>query len=166
MPSVRRFQPHEWQLYRRLRLAALRDAPDAFGSTLAREDAFSEQLWTERLAAGSASPLNHPIVAEDDTGRAVGLAWVRIEPTDMSTARLYQVWIHPDARRQHIGFALLNSAVSWAREAGARAMELHVAIGPDSAIAFYRRAGFVESGACSPLRPGSERVQQPMRLQL
>jgi GNAT superfamily N-acetyltransferase len=166
MPTVRRFQPHEWQLYRQLRLAALRDAPDAFGSTLAREEAFPEQEWITRLAVGTASPLSHPIVAEDDAGRAVGLGWVRIEPTDTSTATLYQVWIHPDARRRHIGSALLASAVRWAREAGARAMELHVVIGPDSAIAFYHRGGFVESGECSPLRPGSERVQQPMRLPL
>ena len=163
MPSVRRFQSHEWQLYRDLRLAALRDAPDAFGSTLAREGAFPEQEWIARLAAGTTSTLNHPIVAEDDAGRAVGLAWGRIDPTDPSTATLYQVWIHPAARRRHIGAALLASAIQWARDAGARAMELDVAIGPDSAIGFYRRAGFVESGACSPLRPGSENVQQPMR---
>ena len=166
MPSVRRFQPYEWQLYRDLRLAALRDAPDAFGSTLAREESFPEQEWIARLAAGTASPLNHPIVAEDDSGRAVGLGWVRIEPADTSAATLYQVWIHPDARRKQIGVALLASAVRWAQEAGARTMELHVALGPESAIAFYRRAGFVESGACSPLRPGSERLQQPMRLLL
>ena len=166
MPSVRRFQPNEWQLYRELRLAALRDAPDAFGSTLAREDAFTEQEWITRLAAGTASPLNHPIVAEDDDGRALGLAWVRIEPSDTSTATLYQVWIHPDARGRHIGMALLTSAVRWAQETGARAIEFHVALGPDSAIAFYRRAGFMESGACGPLRPGSELLQQPMRLPL
>ena len=166
MPSVRRFQPHEWHLYRDLRLAALRDAPHAFGSTLAREEAFPEEQWRARLAVGTASPLNHPIVAEDDAGRAVGLAWARIEPTDTSMATLYQVWVHPDARRRHFGAALLASAVHWAQEAGARMMELHVALGPDSAIAFYQRAGFVECGACSPLRPGSERVQQPMRLVL
>ena len=164
MPSVRRFQSHEWQLYRDLRLAALRDAPDAFGSTLAREEAFSEQEWIARLAAGAGSPLDHPIVAEDDAGNAVGLAWARIEPADVHTAKLYQVWIHPDARRQHIGAELLASAIRWAKEAGAHAIELHVALGPDSAFAFYKRAGFVVSGECSPLRPGSERLQQPMRL--
>jgi ribosomal protein S18 acetylase RimI-like enzyme len=166
MPTVRPFQAHEWQLYRDLRLAALRDAPDAFGSTLAREEAFPEQEWITRLAAGAASSLDYPIVAEEEPGRAVGLAWVRIEPSDASTATLYQVWIHPDARRRRIGLALLDSAMHWAREAGARTMMLHVALGPKSAITFYRRAGFVETGECSPLRPGSEGLQQPMQLAL
>ena len=166
MPSVRQFQFDEWQLYRELRLAALRDSPDAFGSTLAREEAFLEEDWIARLAEGVASALNYPMLAEDDSGRAVGLGWVRIEPTDTSTATLYQVWIHPDARRRHIGQALLASAVHWAREVGARVMELHVALGPNSALAFYRRAGFVETGARGPLRPGSEQVEQSMRLLL
>src|SRR3954465_9674992 len=102
MPRVRRFQSHEWQLYRDLRLAALRDAPDAFGSTLAREEAFADEEWIARLAAGAASALDHPIIAEDDAGRPIGLAWARIESTDSTTATLYQVWIHPKARRQHI----------------------------------------------------------------
>ena len=166
MPSVRRFQPDEWPLYRALRLAALRDAPDAFGSTLAREEAFPEIEWITRLATGAASPLNCPLVAEDDAQRAVGLAWVRIEAEDPSAATLYQVWVDPEARRQRIGAAMLEAAVRWARDAGASALKLHVALGPDSALEFYRSAGFVESGARSPLRPGSERVQVPMQLSL
>ena len=166
MTTVRALQAHEWPLYRDLRLAALRDAPDAFGSTLAREEAFPEQEWITRLAAGAASPRDYPMVAEEDSGRAIGLGWVRLEPSDSSTAMLYQVWIHPDARRRRVGMMLLDSAVQWAREAGARTLMLHVALGPESAIAFYHRAGFVERGECSPLRLGSDQLQQPMQLAL
>jgi GNAT superfamily N-acetyltransferase len=166
MPSVRRFEPNEWPLYRELRLAALRDAPHAFGSTLEREAAFPEEEWITRLAVGTASPLNYPMVAEDDSRRPVGLAWARIDPADTNTATLYQVWVHPAARRQHIGSALLASALDWARDAGACAMELHVALGPGSAMSFYRRAGFLEDGPPTPLRPGSELLQQSMRLLL
>ncbi len=34
---VRTFAPHEWPTYKDLRLRALADSPDAFGSTLAAE---------------------------------------------------------------------------------------------------------------------------------
>jgi hypothetical protein len=47
------------------------------------------------VSSGSASTLNYPIVAEDDVGHAVGLGWVRIEPTHLSTATLFQLCIIP-----------------------------------------------------------------------
>lgn len=162
MQIVRAFQPHEWPLYRDLRLAALRDAPDAFGSTLAREEGIPEPEWSARLAAGAASPLDQPLVAKD-AGRPVGLAWVRIAANDLSTATIYQVWIHPEARRRGIGRLMLDTAIAWARDAGASAMELSVACGPESAIEFYRRAGFVEVGRPDLLRPDSHLLQQSMR---
>lgn len=161
MPFVRPLEQHEWSLYRELRLAALRDAPNAFGSTLAREQALSEQEWIARLAAGVASPLDRPLVAEQER-RAVGLAWVRVD-VDSSTATLYQVWVHPEARRCGFGQCLLDAAMSWAREVGAIAMVLSVATGSGSALEFYRHAGFVETGEPTPLREGSVLMQQQMR---
>jgi hypothetical protein len=42
-------------------------------------------------------------------------------------------------------------------------MVLSVACGPDSALEFYRHAGFVEDGEPGRLRPDSDLMQQPMR---
>lgn len=161
-PTVRSFRVDEWPLYRALRLDALRDAPHAFGSTLAREEAFPEQEWIGRLANGAASPLDLPLVAESD-GRAVGLAWARITAEHPETATLYQFWVHPEFRRHGVGRALVDSAVEWARRSGAMEVVLSVALGPGSAIEFYRRLGFETVGECSPLRPGSDALQQGMR---
>jgi ribosomal protein S18 acetylase RimI-like enzyme len=86
-----------------------------------------------------------------------------VDPNDSSTAALYQVWVHPEARGRAIGQRLLDSAMSWAREVGAMAMVLSVATGPDSALEFYRRAGFAEIGETTPLREGSILLQQQMR---
>ena len=161
-PAIRSFRADEWPLYRALRLEALRDAPHAFGSTLAREEAFPEQEWIGRLAKGVASPLDLPLVAERD-GRAVGLAWVRITAERPETATLYQFWVHPEFRRCGIGRLFVDAAIDWARQASATEMVLSVALGPGSAIEFYRRVGFEAVGKRGPLRPGSDALQQGMR---
>ena len=138
-PTVRRFAANEWRVYRALRLHALRDAPDAFGSTLAREEAFPDDEWVQRLA------------------------WVRIDPVDAKVAELYQVWVDPTYRRRGVGRLVIDSALDWARTSGVRQMVLSVALGPSSALDFYRRLGFVEVGTPEPLRSGSTSRKQTMR---
>ena len=51
--TVRRFAPHEWRVYRELRLRALADSPDAFGSTYEREAARTDAEWEDRLTTGA-----------------------------------------------------------------------------------------------------------------
>src|SRR5256712_12394750 len=46
--SVRRLGPEDWQLYRRVRLDALKEAPYAFGSTYEREVEFDDATWRRR----------------------------------------------------------------------------------------------------------------------
>jgi ribosomal protein S18 acetylase RimI-like enzyme len=161
-PTVRRFAANEWRIYRALRLQALRDAPDAFGSTLAREEAFPDEEWIRRIETGAGSPLDFPLVVEDDT-RPIGLAWARIAADDREVAELYQVWIDPAYRRRGVGHRMIDATLDWARSAGVRQMHLAVALGSDSALDFYRRLGFVETGDPVPLRDGSTTLKQEMR---
>jgi hypothetical protein len=72
-PRIRTFVPHEWSTYRDLRLRALADSPDAFGSTLAEEQDRSDAEWSRRLASGADSRSNLPLVAEV-RGEPIGLA--------------------------------------------------------------------------------------------
>ncbi len=53
MVSVRRIEPGDAALLRTVRLAALEDAPSAFGSTHAAEAVRSDHEWAERALAGS-----------------------------------------------------------------------------------------------------------------
>jgi len=161
-PTVRRFAANEWRAYRALRLHALRDAPDAFGSTLAREEAFPDDEWVQRLERGAGSPMDFPLIAEDDS-QPIGLAWVRIDPHDGQVAELYQVWVDPVYRGRGVGRLVIDSALDWARSSGVRQMVLSVALGPSSALEFYRRLGFVEVGTPEPLRSGSTSRKQTMR---
>lgn len=162
---VRRFGSDEWRSYRDLRLRALYESPDAFGSTFSHESERTDDDWQSRLGSGATSPRDLPLIAESE-GKAVGLAWARIDESQPDVAHLYQVWVAPSYRRIGIGAALLASAIDWARSVGARSIALGVTCGDNPALHLYRRAGFAPAGDPKPLRPGSAVLSQPMELVL
>jgi ribosomal protein S18 acetylase RimI-like enzyme len=165
MVSVRRFAPEEWRIYRDLRLRALTDSPDAFGSTLDREAARSEADWASRLGQGSISDRDLPLIAEFDD-EPLGLSWARIDDLQPDVAHIYQVWIAPTRRRLGAGAALLDTMIAWARSANVRRIVLSVTCGDTPAMHLYSRAGFAPVGEPQPLRPGSTLMSQPMQLDL
>jgi ribosomal protein S18 acetylase RimI-like enzyme len=159
---IRVFQPHEWRIYRDLRLRALQDAPDAFGATLADERAYADDFWSSRLHAACAAT-DLPLVAELDD-RPAGLAWGRIEPSNRDTAYLYQMWVAPECRGLGAGSMLLQAVIDWAGSQHARFMILGVTCGNSAATKLYTAAGFTPVGEPEPLRPGGELLAQSMKL--
>lgn len=162
-PTIRPFMPDEWRTYKSLRLRALADSPEAFGSTLAKEQDRSEVEWASRLALNDETAWNLPLLAEVD-GEPVGLAWGRIERANPKIANLYQMWVAPDHRRLGAGQMLLAAVIDWAREKGGVQLELGVTLRDSSAMRLYQRSGFEALGQPEPLRPGSELLCQSMRL--
>jgi len=163
-PNIRTFAQPEWATYKDLRLRALADSPDAFGSTLAREQYLSDADWSGRLAGG-ANSWDLPLVAEVD-GEPIGLAWGRIEKSNPDVANLYQMWVAPSYRRLGAGKMLLDAVIAWARAKNASYLELGVTCGDSPARRLYSRAGFEPVGQPQLFRPGSELLGQMMRLKL
>lgn len=143
--SVRPLQPADWDLYRAVRLAALADAPDAFGSTLGREQAFTEDRWRERLTR------HCQFVAEDDDG-ACGL--IGILPAGPGVAELVSMWVSPAARGRGAGDLLVREALRWAHDHDSPQVLLWVAEGNDHAERLYARHGFQRTGRVQPVREG------------
>ena len=164
-PIVRPLEPDEWRLYRSLRLAALSESPDAFGSTAGHEGVRPDAEWASRLWRGAASPRELPLVAEGDNEPS-GLAWVRLDDEHDRIGHLHQMWVAPERRGQGVGRALLAAAIAWARGVGAQALVLDVTTGNREATHLYETAGFVPTGSEQPLRPGSELRSRSMRLSL
>jgi GNAT superfamily N-acetyltransferase len=160
---VRTLSPSEWPRYRDLRLRALRDAPDAFVTTLAQALERTDHDWSAILAAPADTDL--PLVAEME-GVAVGLAWGKLEMRANPVCHVLQMWVDPAHRGRGAGKALLRTIVEWAESGGARAVYLTVTCGNEAAGRLYESAGFLPAGQTRPLRPGSDLLMQPMRLDL
>jgi GNAT superfamily N-acetyltransferase len=164
-PTIRAFSVDEWRAYRDLRLRALADSPDAFGSTLAEETGRLDTEWARRLASSADSRVNLPLVAEV-RGEPIGLAWGRIDTSAPDVATLYQMWVAPSHRGVGAGQMLLEAVIAWARARNASSLDLGVTCGDSPARRLYERAGFKPMGEPQPLRPGSTLLAQSMRLAL
>ncbi|HWJ95134.1 MAG TPA: GNAT family N-acetyltransferase, partial [Telluria sp.] len=162
---IRTLRPDEWTAYRDLRLRALADAPNAYGSTLAAEQDRPAQAWAERLALAATSGRDHPLVA-DAGGALVGLAWAKRSADDPAVVGIFQMWVAPETRGQGIAAALLREAVRWSRAVGAQVVRLGVETGNGAALRLYAREGFLNVGEPAPMRPGSHLMEQEMRLAL
>jgi hypothetical protein len=92
--EMRAVSPDDWEIWRMLRLAALAEAPYAFGSLLAdwqgRND--REDRWRSRLSI----PGSFNVVAEIDD-QPVGMA-SGVPTIEDSVVELISMWIAPTAR--------------------------------------------------------------------
>jgi ribosomal protein S18 acetylase RimI-like enzyme len=162
---VRQFESSEWPTYRDLRLRALADSPDAFGSTFAIEQARSANEWAQRLSAGVSSAEDLPLIAEANHTSA-GLAWAKADALPTRTVFIYQMWVATEFRGRGLGRLLLRTAVAWARSQGAHSVRLGVTCGETPAVGLYMAEGFMPVGGPEPLRSGSQVLAQPMQLHI
>lgn len=150
-----RAEAEDWERLRDLRLRALQEAPEAFGSTHEREAAGGEADWRAFADGWEGTAQQAVFVAEDDGGRWIGLAVGVMREADSSLANLYAMWVDPAARGLGAGRQLVEHVASWAADAGAGRLELCVTEANDPAVTLYRSTGFEPTGGRDELRPGS-----------
>ena len=152
-PLVRYATVGDLELWKDVRLRSLAESPDAFGSTLAREQAFTDADWRERL-----SPPSVLVLAD---GAPIGLGGgFEIEPGTMIVVAM---WLDPAWRGRGLSRRVLDLVVAWARERGMR-VQLDVTRGNEAARAAYLAYGFEPTGRSVPLREGSDLVVEEMAL--
>jgi predicted GNAT family acetyltransferase len=150
--TPRRLTPDDWAVLRDIRLRALADSPDAFGSTVERERDFSEKEWRRRLV--------RPVYAVLDGERAVAMAGAF---TDDGRTQVWGMWTDPAHRGRGYARALLDALVGQAVAEGTP-VSLHVNVANPVARAVYESYGFVATGKLEPLRPGSDQRIELMQI--
>ena len=137
--TVERIGPDDWSLLRELRLAALSDAPEAFGQRYEAAASQEDEEWRQQARAASRGDSRAWFICRDDA-RAVGLVMGRRRPPE--DCLLFSMWVSPQARRGGAGTALVMAVEDWARRWRGNRIVLWVIAGNEAAMRFYHRLGF------------------------
>jgi GNAT superfamily N-acetyltransferase len=144
MVLVRATTLDDWQAMRDIRLEALRDAPDAFASTYARETAFEPAEWHRRATRDGSFLAFIPEL----TVPAGLVGGFEQEP---GVAELVSMFVRPQARGHGVGEALIDAVAAWARSRNATSVHLWVSETNKPAIRLYERCGFTVTPERQPL---------------
>lgn len=144
MVMVRELAEEDWELLREVRLAALSEAPYAFGSTHAREAGFTEEQWRARITRRGIAFFGYL----DDVPEPAGIGGVF---TGEGVADLVSMWVRPSARGKGVGEALIEAAADWAKTRDYDTLYLWVTESNVPARRLYERCGFTPTGERQPL---------------
>jgi ribosomal protein S18 acetylase RimI-like enzyme len=147
MAALRRLGPDDWEDLRDIRLRSLADSPDAFASTLEREQEFTEDDWRRRLSG--------PVYVVDDP-RPVAVGGIF---DNHGSPHVWGMWTDPGHRGRGHARRILDALIPPGTSA-----QLDVNITNGGARAVYQRYGFVGTGELEPLRPGSDQRVELMVL--
>jgi RimJ/RimL family protein N-acetyltransferase/SAM-dependent methyltransferase len=164
--AVRHAAPEEWEALKKLRLAALRESPDAFGSTYEHEARANEATWRGWITGEGWDGAVATFVAEE-AGRLLGMATAYRPDDEPGTVWMFAMWVRPEHCGHGIGRALVEAVVAHARSLGAEVVMLRVTESNPVAIGVYASCGFIGTpDPPEPLRDGSALKTRAMWLPL
>lgn len=142
--TVRRAGVEDAALLRSIRLEALSDTPEAFGSTYEETVAWSDDQWTEVAGRWNV------FLAEEDR-EVLGMASGGRHDDYPGTRWVFGMYVVPRRRGSGVADRLVEAVGDWARAEGATELYLQVTDLVPRARAFYERAGFRPTGDVVPL---------------
>lgn len=141
-PRIRQVDPSEWARLKALRLAALADAPSAFGRSFAETVEYPDQLWTEMAP---------DVFVVDDGGAWHAMAGVHGIDNHPTSRGIWGMWVDPSQRRAGHAVRLIEHISAWALSAGADRLHLWVTETNEGARRMYADLGFAPTGQSRPL---------------
>jgi ribosomal protein S18 acetylase RimI-like enzyme len=133
---IRYTTEEDWPELKRIRLAALLDAPLAFGVSHANAAAYTDEAWRDRAAGRG--PARYLLAFEGDA--AVGI--VAHVPNAAQELELIAMWVAPAQRGTPAASRLVDAVKQHAIAHGYPRILLDVAPANERAAAFYQKQGF------------------------
>lgn len=122
MITVRAVRAGEGPRLRELRMRAMADVPNVFGSTPEHEEQLPEQHWSALADGGEEAGVYVAIDEQEWIGMAAGRWFER----ERGIVQLWGTWVEPGRRGERIGERLVGSVRRWATTHGARFVRLGV----------------------------------------
>jgi ribosomal protein S18 acetylase RimI-like enzyme len=135
----------DWQALKAVRLAALLDAPTAFGVSHRTAAAYTEAEWRQRAAVGGTAFW----LAFDDGGAPVGMIGGAVD--GQGHYNLIGMWVAHAQRGSGAARQLVDAVKARAIELGHKRIVLDVAPENARAARFYQNQGFVFLDEWEPL---------------
>ena len=138
--EIRRLTPADAAAYRDIRLAGLRDSPEAFGSTFERESAQPLAWFCDRLR-------NSAVFGAFQPTDLLGIAGfvIRDGEKERHKGLLWGMYVRPDSRNGGVGRQLVEAVIDHARD-HVEVIQLSVVSDNEPARRLYACLGFVEYG--------------------
>jgi ribosomal protein S18 acetylase RimI-like enzyme len=146
--------------FKEVRLRALQDTPNAFGSTYAREIQLTDAGWAARGARWNGER-GIGFLAMDG-GIVCGIAGSFLDEADPTRAHLISMWTAPTHRQRGVGRLLVEEIAAWARGRGTSQLLLMVTSSNQPAMIFYQRLGFTPTGRTEPYPNDSRLIEYEM----
>jgi ribosomal protein S18 acetylase RimI-like enzyme len=143
---IRKLEPHESAIYREVRLACLKNAPQFFGSTY-EEEVLNPKFFFETHIENS-SP-DHVMFGAFDGEQLIGITGFNRMARKRASHRgeLVQVYVESGYRGQNLGEKLLRHVLDYAfAQEGIEQVQLSVIASNKTAISLYEKLGFKSFG--------------------
>lgn len=135
----------EWQAYRQLRLEALQESPQAFGSPYKDQLAKPDSYWQMRLEEAAKGEQSWMLFARAG-GQLVGMTGAyrggSDDPGATDQATIISVYVTPTWRGRGISSLLMQAILDVLKENGIRLAHLGVNVNQAAALHLYQRFGF------------------------
>lgn len=142
---IRATEAADWQDLKATRLAALLDAPTAFGVSHASAAAYLDEDWQRRAASTPERAFLLAYIA----GVPAGIAAHAV--SGKGECNLLAMWVAPEYRGRGIAAALVDAVKQRAVASGHDRLVLDVSPDNARAAAFYQKQGFVFLPEWEPL---------------
>lgn len=143
MIEIRRIRKGEAELYKKVRLASLKDSPDAFASSFEEAVARSAESWVEQ-ADRSSEGQDCATFLMLKANEPIGLAALYRDHQKVKVGEVVQVWVEPDERGDGAAISLMDALFAWAALNDFDALRAAVTLSNERALRFYKKYGFKE----------------------